>query len=475
MIDYNKLFDVAYSDTLPEEVKVSVLDNVLESVGAELNESLNEKDSHYVEFIDMLVNSTISETSLNDILDMTFGNLSEEVINEVSDAYINRAAKNALKQRQTTVKKQQDYGNRPIGLKGVERQAKEIDRAKHAEQMTTYKQPNKPAQQAQPAAATKANGSPIGLAGIRKQGQAQPQAQQPAQPKAQAQTKPSAMDRLKSAVGKVKSWVDNVRKSNEKPTGLAKLKQEKEERINKAVEMGTGPKAEKKAETKTAEPAKEAPKATANKKTTAKKDSKGEQLKLEVEAPKAEKKTTTKKSNSKKIAQAQKEAEKVEQPKAEEAPKPKATPKKKTTTATKKKLDATTKKVTAEVTNAETKKPAAKKTTKKKVAVKKAKPKNASEALVSFIDLLTDTNISEAAFLNVVEMISNKKAAEKAVERDYKEFSNAADALNHLEVVKAKTGSYPVSDEQHKKMIEDAAKKGSRYETFKALADKKFG
>ena len=125
MLNYNKLFDVAYSNTLPEEVKSSILDNVLEGIGAELNESLQEEDSHYVVLIDTLVNSTISEASLNDTLDMIFSNVSEEVINEVSDAYINRAAKNALKQRQATVKKQQDYGNRPIGLKGVERQAKE--------------------------------------------------------------------------------------------------------------------------------------------------------------------------------------------------------------------------------------------------------------------------------------------------------------------------------------------------------------
>ena len=417
MLNYNKLFDVAYSNTLPEEVKSSILDNVLEGIGAELNESLQEEDSHYVVLIDTLVNSTISEASLNDTLDMIFSNLSEEVINEVSDAYINRAAKNALKQRQATVKKQQDYGNRPIGLKGVERQAKEIDRAKHAEQMTAFKQPNKPAQQAKP--------------------------QAPSQPK------PSAMDRLKSAVGKVKSWVDKARNDNNKPVGLSQLRQEKEERIKKAVEMGTGPKVEKK----------EAPKAA---ETTT------------TEAPKAEKKTTAKKTTTaKKIAQAQKEAEKVEQPKEEVAttaktPKKSTTAtKKKTTTTTKKNLDATTKKVAAKVT-----------TDKKKATTKTAKKavkKSANEALAEFIFLMADTDVSESTMGEVVEMLSNAKLAKQAVERDYKEFSKAADALNKVEETKALTGASPVTPEQHKKMIENAAKKGERYERFKALADKKFG
>lgn len=437
MLNYNKLFDVAYSNTLPEEVKASILDNVLEGIGAELNESLQEEDSHYVVLINTLVNSTISEASLNDTLDMIFSNLSEEVINEVSDAYINRAAKNALKQRRATVKKQQDYGNRPIGLKGVERQAKEIGRAKHAEQMTTFKQPNKPAQQAKP--------------------------QAPSQPK------PSAMDRLKSAVGKVKSWVDKVHNGNNKPTGLSQLRQEKEERIKKAVEMGTGPKVEKKEASKAAETTTtEAPKT--EKKTTAKKSSKGEQLKLGVEVPKAKKKTTT---TAKKIAQAQKEAEKVEQPKEEVAttaktPKKSTTAtKKKTTTTTKKNLDATTKKVAAKVT-----------TDKKKATTrtaKKAVKKSSNEALAEFICLMADTDVSESTMGEVVEMLSNAKLAKQAVERDYKEFSKAADALNKVEETKALTGASPVTTEQHKKMIENAAKKGERYERFKALADKKFG
>jgi hypothetical protein len=492
MLNYNKLFDVAYSNTLPEEVKASILDNVLEGIGAELNESLQEEDSHYVVLIDTLVNSTISEASLNDTLDMIFSNLSEEVINEVSDAYINRAAKNALKQRQATVKKQQDYGNRPIGLKGVERQAKEIDRAKHAEQMATFKQPNKPAQQAKP--------------------------------QAPSQSKPSAMDRLKSAVGKVKSWVDKVRNGdNNKPVGLSQLRQEKEERIKKAVEMGTGPKVEKKeapkaAETTTTEAPKAEKKTTAKKataKTASKKDKefdknmkKGDQIHKQVQddikkmddekkkreeedkkaaedrmkrfeelkkqaQEKVEKKTTAKKTTTaKKIAQAQKEAEKVEQPKEEVAitaktPKKATATKKKTTTTTKKNLDATTKKVAAKVT-----------TDKKKATTKTAKKavkKSANEALAEFIFLMADTDVSESTMGEVVEMLSNAKLAKQAVERDYKEFSKAADALNKVEETKALTGASPVTPEQHKKMIENAAKKGERYERFKALADKKFG
>ena len=139
-------------------------------------------------------------------------------------------------------------------------------------------------------------------------------------------------------------------------------------------------------------------------------------------------------------------------------------------------LNNTSKKVAGEVTGNSTKKKTTKKKTTKKVAAKKTtrKPKNSNEALADFICLMADTNISESAVEEIIEMISNKKAAEKAVERDYQEFSKAADALNKVEETKAKTGISPVSTEQHKKMMEKAAAKGARYERFKALADKKF-
>lgn len=426
MVDYKELFDVAYSNTLPESVKDSIIDKVLESIGEELNEDLSEKDSHYVVFLNTLVESKMSIETINSVLDKTFENVSEEVINEVSDAWKKAKATEYINRRKEQVDKMVKpqrsmlgTDTSPVGLSGFKRNVmnKEIKRGEDF---------------------------------IKKNVKSEaPQATQA------AQSKPSAMDRLKSAVGKVKSWVDKQR-GVDKPVGLSKLKQEKEERIKKAVEMGTGTKKAPKAakvEQPKAEETQEAPKAEATKKKT----------------------TTTKKKSTtnKDIEQAQKEAENVEQPKEETSKKKTTTTAKKITKKTKEKLDKGAEEVAKTV-----EKPAASKkktTTTKKTTTRASKKKTANEALEKFNSLLVSSNVSEAIIGEITEMISNKKAAEKAVERDYKEFSKAADALNKVEEKKAITGSSPVSPEQHKKMIEKAAEKGARYERFKALADKKFG
>lgn len=186
-IDYNKVFDVAYSYTLSEDVKISVLSKVLDKVGEELNESLNEQSSHCVEFINRIMDTSLSEDTVNSLLDYTFGELSEEEIDEITEEFKEFHAKQAL----TTL---HEWDPAPVGLKGVERANKEANAGK----------------------------KPYLKAGA---------------------NKPSAMDRLKGAVSKVKSWVQN-----NKPVGLSRvdgLKKERDERIKSAAEMGTGPKAEK--------------------------------------------------------------------------------------------------------------------------------------------------------------------------------------------------------------------------------------
>ena len=452
MINYNELFDVAYSNTLPESVKDSVIDKVLESIGEELNESLSQEDSHYVVFLNSLVESGMSEGTINDILDKTFENVSEEVINEVSDAWKKAKATEYVNRRKEQVNKMVKpqrsmlgTDTSPVGLSGFKRNVmnKEIKRGEDFIKKNV-------------------------------------KSQAPSQP---TQNKPSAMDKLKSAVGKVKSWVDKAR-GNDKPVGLSKLKQEKEERIKKAVEMGTGPKeapkAEKeeqpkeetkqeepketpKEETKQEEQPKEEPKETP-KEETKQEETPKEETKQE-EQPKESTRRKRKSTVNKDIEAAQKEAEEVEQPKEETTEQPKTTATRRTTKKTKEKLD----------TEAENVVNTVRKKTKKTTKKSSKKKKTANEALEEFTSILKSSNVSEAIIGEITEMISNKKAAEKAVERDYKEFSKAADALNKVEETKAITGASPVSPEQHKKMLEKAAKKGARYERFKALADKKFG
>ena len=237
-MDYNKLFDVAYSDTIPESVKDPILDNVLESIGEELNEDLQIEGSRCVGILETLAFSNMSCSLVNSIIDEAFGRLNEEFINEVSDAFINRAAKSALRKREAAVKRQENYGNRPIGLVSLDKQVKERERAQHAQDVV----------------------------------------------KKTEAPKPSALDRLKGAVSKVKSWAEKVGKDNNKPVGLSSFKSNTPsvEEIKKsdaeirdhAIKMGTGD-GSKVSDIKT-QPATEAPSPapkvrTSSKKTTGKK------------------------------------------------------------------------------------------------------------------------------------------------------------------------------------------------------------
>lgn len=413
MIDYNELFDIAYSCTLSEAVKDSIIDNILESAGEELSESLQSEDSCYIALLSTLVNSTISEESMYDVIDMSFAHLSEEAINEVTDEWKKNKATEYVKRRQDQlsgmVKPQKSMlgtDKSPVGLAGLKRNKLESDVARGKDFI-------------------KAN-----------------------EPK---EVKPTAMDRLKSAVGKVKSWAEKF-KTNDKPVGLSNLRAEKEDRIKRAAEWGTSPKAE-------ASKAQEQPKAEASKAKAKKTEGKPKVAKagVKVEAPKAEVKQEAPKSKTSKPKTAKKstkvEAEKIK-PVAKKS-------KKKTTTS---KLNQASSKIAKAV-----------QPEKEKVTVKRGrKPVNANEAWAELICLLADTNISESALEEIVEMKVNKKAAKKAVERDYKEFTKAADNLQRAERNAALTG-VPVDNETMDELSKDAQKKGERYERFKSLAQKKYG
>ena len=193
MINYNRLFDVAYSNTIPESVKDSILDSVLESIGEELNEDLQTEGSRCVGILETLAFSNMSCPLVNSIIDKAFAGLNEDFINEVSNEFINRAAKSALEKRKA---ERFSSGSTPIGLKSVQREA----RIQHAQDVVN---------------------------------------------KTEA-PKPSALDRLKGAVNKVKQ----VWGSNNKPVGLSSFKSSNPsiEEIKKsdaeirdhAVKMGTG-------------------------------------------------------------------------------------------------------------------------------------------------------------------------------------------------------------------------------------------
>ena len=233
----------------------------MESIGEELNEGLQAEDSRCVGILETLAFSNMSTTTVNYIIDKAFGGLNEDYINEVSDAFINKAAKSALEKRRA---ERFSSGSSPIGLKGVQREA----RIQHAEDVV----------------------------------------------KKTEAPKQSAMDRLKGAVSKVKSWAQNVGKDNNKPVGLSAFKSEKPsvEEIKKsnadiqaqAVNLGT--ESAKKATQNVSAPA-----TPSSKKSTSKK-----------QTTSTNKKTTKKtaggvKGKSSVVAQAVKQAEEVKEPVAE--------------------------------------------------------------------------------------------------------------------------------------------------------------
>lgn len=438
-MNYNMLFETLYSYTITEDVKSSIVERVKDRIGDELNEGLN-NGSHYVTFINTLLESDISDIALDETLDLAFSGLSEEAIDDITEEFKKTAVIKAIN----------EWDPAPVGLSGVHREA--------------AKQQEKASQ-------------------------------------------PKAIDRLKSAVGKVKGWakngvekvkagVEKVKSAVNQPTGIDRLKQMRSEMVKHAVEMGTGPKVEKteapkpvvQPEVKAEDPKPEQPKVEDEHKE--KKSIEGvhrlaqAQKAVEDAQKKAEIKNTSKKAT--KTSQASTKAKKVTtKPKSEqlklEVEPPKVENKEKNNQTTKPEVSKQkTSKTTRKAKTSSLKKAAKKVITdaeqpKELVPAKRGRSKKTNEALEEAIKLLTYTNISEEALVEIVEMISNKKAAQKAVERDYEKFKKAVDSLNDVEVMKARTGYSPVSQEEHDKMIKKAEDLGSHYERFKSLSDKKFG
>ena len=412
----NKLFDVLYSFEVSEDVKSLIVENLQEQI----NEGVSEV-SPYVQYINTLIDTDITSEALDEVITMTFSSLSEAEVEAITEEFIKASVISYISEAGFKF-----YGDpRPIGLTGLRKEA--------------AKQENKVAE-----------------------------------PK-----KPSAMDKLKSAVGKVKAWASSLERQPN-PVGLSKLQAEKDTRIKKAVEMGTGPKAPEapKAEVKQA-----APKTVVHKSDKVVKAAEGEPKKIEKEPAKvktpakAKKATATVKPDSEQL-KLDVEQPKVEEKKQKAGAKGKGTkkvePKVETPTAEKKTSKKTSTKKTDVVAKsvAQAVKPKAskKKATKKQAVRVSKKLKNVNEALADTLCLLADTNISESALTSIVEMMSNAKLAKKAVEKEEHDFNNAANALNNEVERSAKTG-IPVNPQTLKKAEEQA----ERYEHFKSLADKKFG
>lgn len=239
-MDYNKIFDIAYSTSISESLKDKILLELLELPVLESVEPVEPLVETYIQFLDTLIFSEISEDKMNSVIDEVFSTLDEEFINEVSAEFIKQKAQNSLINRQRAFDNaKQDYRAAKTGLKDS---SKEFKAAKSNMKdgpigLTSFKHYDD-AQQKHDQAQTvhdtaKSNldkaTSRINRAKALANG-ATAKAKTSEAPKAEAtsnigseikantettnQAKTSPMDKLKSAAGKVKDWWNKNTKMN---------------------------------------------------------------------------------------------------------------------------------------------------------------------------------------------------------------------------------------------------------------------
>ena len=274
-MDYTALFNLLYSTEISEATK----DEIVNKINTSISESYEVKPivETYLELLDTLVFSTASESLIYNIIDETFSQLSEETINEVSNEWIKKKVGDSLKARQSAV----DSANKSVksgvvGLSQLRRQdqaQQNLDRGKEKAASIM----NKVERRKEAAKAENAN---------------------PYTPKAEAPKKDGALGKLKSAVGKVKSWANNVDKTPDY-VGLSRAIGAKANKDNIGAETlrqqtthkTEAPTEEKQPEVK-AEVTKTTPKVEKVKQPRAKKEKQPEpaQQKLNLETPKAEEK-----------------------------------------------------------------------------------------------------------------------------------------------------------------------------------------
>ena len=397
-IDYSKVFDVAYSYTLSEDVKISTLRRVADKVGEELNESFNEPSSHCVEYINRLINTKLSEGAIDSIIENTFGELSEEEIDEITEEFKEFHAKRVLSS---------------------------IDEWEPA---------------------------PVGLAGVARANKAQ-------QEKANEPKGPSAMDRLKGAVGKVKNWVSNLNK-DKRPVGLEALKKEREERINQAVEKGTGPKV-------VSGGGKMSATASAETQSTEKPKRNSSKLTPE-EVAELEKRDVDKMMDdiNAQVSASRKKGWETRRRNAQDQ-----TDNKKEVSSTSTDLGDVIK--NAEDTDQNSSKEGEPVVVRGKRGGKK-RGKSANEALEQVYSLLNNSTISEDSLTSIMELLANKKLAQQAVEREFNQFKDDMRPAEKAVSMEGHTGIKQVSSDKLKELLKKAEKSGNRYEKFLALFQRRY-
>lgn len=481
-MNYNSLFNLLYSTEISEATKAEIVSKLNQPI--EESVEVQPLVETYLELLDTLVFSTASESLIYNIIDETFSQLDEEFINEVSNEWVKRKVQDSMAARKAAA----DSADKSIkgGVIGLSQIRKHDIAHNNLEK-----------------GQAKAD-SIMNKVERRKAVAAEQKASEP--------KKEGVMGKLKSAVGKVKSWASSVDKGPEH-VGLSRMigaKANKENIGAETLRQQTTHKEEApKAEVKTPEPKAEAPKAKKVSKPKVKKEQtpkevKPQEIKAEVKQPevkaevkaddatkaakKVAKKTTAKtkatketiKQGKKKVADAitTKKIKKVEEkpqevkaetPKVEEKPQKSAMDKmaaklKRETEARRKdqeRLLQTYKDRKSSMTSKPGYDEAEVKDLDDRIAKleKELGAAKVNEAFADFVVLLLNSNISESCFVEVVEMAGASKAnALKVKDRYDQDMSASIDDINKdLEAGK------PMDPEKVKK-AEELMKKKEHFE-----------
>ena len=307
-----EVFEVAYSTALPDDIKYALLslfdgpvkeENISESAKAGLN--------IYIDLLDTLAESSISDELFEEVIEDVFANLDEDFINEVSNEYVRQKAKSVLGQREKAYK---EAKSNVIGLSSLAKANKAGERVQKAKERMSFSRDN----------STNTNNSSPKQSAINKVKQVAGKVKD--WYKKTTEPRPASFDELRKAMGR--KAIENDKKGEEhfkNPTPLSSIKNTTASTTG-ATNPNTGKAATKKTTTVKAskpkvvkpekvKPQQEAPKAETKPASELKpQEPKKEEVKAEVK--KATAKKATVKASKLKPQEPKKEEVKVEPKKA---------------------------------------------------------------------------------------------------------------------------------------------------------------
>ena len=210
-MNYNELFNIAYSIEIPESLKEEVYSRI------PLEESINEATSDFLpilEVLDTLAYSNIEEDRINSIIDDIFSNMDEALVEEIAEQFIKEKAIEYAEILEDIA-----HGTDAIGLAGIRKEREQrvkdklADRAQAQARKQAIANTITKAREFKDKAVTGAREATEKAIAKGKEIKSNIQAKA-------GDIKNKAVDKIKGAVGKVKGWASKIG-TDDTPIGLA--------------------------------------------------------------------------------------------------------------------------------------------------------------------------------------------------------------------------------------------------------------